>query len=130
MPSPGAVPVRPAAGELRIGQGRFFSFALPPGWQVGEDGKFAMTLVAPDHRAMTVLVGNAGIPMNHSAARFAYDKLSVMQMQNLQLGQAQPASGFREAVEFDVAYSAQGVAYRGGQGLGRGDWRRMERVGK
>ena len=112
----GAAPARPAAGELRIGQGRFFSFALPPGWQVGEDGQFAMTLVAPDRRAMTVLVGNAGMPMNHSAARFAYDKLSVMRLQNLQLGdarQAQPASGFRQAVEFDVAYTAQGVAYRG-----------------
>ena len=112
----GAASARPAAGELRIGQGRFFSFALPPGWQVGEDGQFAMTLVAPDRRAMTVLVGNAGMPLNHPAARFAYDKLSVMRLQNLQLGnarQAQPAAGFRQAVEFDVAYSAQGVAYRG-----------------
>lgn len=114
--SAGPTPQRPAAGELRIGQGRFFSFALPPGWQVGEDGQFAMTLMAPDRRAMTVLVGNAGLPLNHPAARFAHDKLSSMRPQNLQLGparQAAPASGFRQAVEFDVAYSAQGVAYRG-----------------
>jgi PQQ-dependent catabolism-associated CXXCW motif protein len=114
--STGPAPARPAAGELRIGQGRYFSFALPPGWQVGEDGQFAMTLVAPDRRAMTVLVGNAGMPLNHPAARFAHDKLSVMRPQNLQLGQArqaEPAAGFRQAVEFDVAYSAQGVAYRG-----------------
>ena len=55
-------------GELRIGQGRFFSFALPPGWQVGEDGQFGMTLVAPDRQAMTVLVGNAGMPLNQPAA--------------------------------------------------------------
>ncbi len=26
-------------GELRIGQGRHFSFALPPGWRVGEDAQ-------------------------------------------------------------------------------------------
>ena len=106
----------PPAGELRIGQGRFFSFALPPGWRVGEDGQFALTLVAPDNKAMTVMVGNAGMPLNHPAARFAYDKLSAMQPQNLQLGQARqarPAAGFRQAVEFDVAYSARGVAYRG-----------------
>ena len=36
--------------ELRIAQTRFFSFALPPGWRVGEDGQFALTLVAPDNR--------------------------------------------------------------------------------
>ena len=111
----GANPARPA-GELRIVQGRFFSYALPPGWQVGEDGQFAMTLLAPDRKAMTVLVGNAGMPLNHPAARFAHDKLSAMRPQNLQIGearQANPAAGFRQAVEFDVSYSAQGVAYRG-----------------
>ncbi len=111
----GAASARPD-GELRVGQGRFFSFALPPGWQVGEDGQFAMTLVAPDRKAMTVLVGNAGMPLNHPAARFAYDKLSAARPQNLQIGQARqahPAAGFRQAVEFDVSYSAQGVAYRG-----------------
>lgn len=85
------------AGELRIGKGRFFSFALPPGWRVGEDGQFALTLVAPDDKALTVMVGNAGMPLNHPAARFAYDKLSAMQPQNLQLSeprQARPAAGF------------------------------------
>jgi hypothetical protein len=63
-----------------------------------------------------VLVGNAGMPLNHPAARFAHDKLSAMRPQNLQMGearQAAPAAGFRQAVEFDVSYSAQGVAYRG-----------------
>ena len=110
-----ANPAQPA-GELRIGQGRFFSFALPPGWRVGEDGQFALTLVAPDNKAMTVMVGNAGMPVNHPAARFAYDKLSSMQPQNLQLGQgrqARPAAGFRQALEFDVSYAVRGVAYRG-----------------
>ena len=114
--SEGAAPARPAAGELRIVQGQFFSFALPPGWQVGEDGQFAMTLLAPDRKAMTVLVGNAGMPLNHPAARFAYDKLSAMRTQNLQIGEARqsnPAAGFRQAVEFEVSYSVQGVAYRG-----------------
>lgn len=111
----GAHPARPT-GELRIGQGRFFSFALPPDWRVGEDGQFALTLQAPDNKALTVMVGNAGMPLNHSPAQFAYDKLSAMQPQNLRLGaprQARPASGFRQAVEFDVSYSARGVAYRG-----------------
>ena len=41
----------PSAGDLRIGQGKFFSFALPPGWQVGEDGQNALTLHSPDKQA-------------------------------------------------------------------------------
>ncbi len=108
-------PVR-APGELRIGQGRFFSFAMPPGWRVGEDGQFALTLVAPDNKAMTVMVGNAGMPINHPAARFVQDKLMAMQVQNLQLGQGRatrPAAGFAQAAEFDVSYASRGVAYRG-----------------
>jgi hypothetical protein len=105
-----------AAAELRIGQGRYFSFALPEGWRVGEDGQFALTLVSPDQKALTLVVGNAGMPLNLAPARFAYDKLSAMQPQNLQIGaprQARPTAGFGQAFEFDVAYWARGVAYRG-----------------
>ena len=110
-----AAPSRPPA-ELRIAQTRFFSFALPPGWRIGEDGQFALTLVAPDSQALTVMVGNAGMPPRHPAARFAFDKLSAMQPQSLQLGPPRPAragAGFAQAVEFDVAYSARGVPWRG-----------------
>lgn len=111
----GANPAR-LAGELRIGQGQFFSFALPPGWRVGEDGQFALTLMAPDNKALTLMVGNAGLPPNYPPAQFAYDKLSSLQLQNLQMGeprQARPVAGFHQAVEFDVSYLAQGVACRG-----------------
>jgi hypothetical protein len=107
--------VRPA-GELRIGQGRFFSFALPPGWHVGEDGQFALTLVAPDNKTLTLMVGNAGMQPNYPPAQFAYDKLSAMQPQNLQLGapsRARPVAGFQQAVEFDVNMFTQGISYRG-----------------
>jgi PQQ-dependent catabolism-associated CXXCW motif protein len=112
----GANPGRPS-GELRIGQGRFFSFALPPGWRVGEDGQFALTLVAPDNRAMTLMVGNSGFPLNYPAARFVAEKFAAIQAQNLRLGeprQARPTGGFRQAVEFDLSFSGQrGVAYLG-----------------
>ena len=104
------------AGELRIGQGRFFSFALPPGWRTGEDGQYALTLIAPDDKALTVMVGNAGSPPNYPPARYAFERLSTMQVQNLQLGQprqARPPAGFAQAFEFDVSYSSRGVAYRG-----------------
>ena len=110
-----ALPARPS-GELRISKGRFFTFALPPGWRVGEDGQFALTLHAPDNKALTLMVGNAGMPLNYPPQRFAYDKLSAIHPQNLQLGaprQAKPPAGFRQSVEFDVSYSANGVACRG-----------------
>lgn len=107
--------VRPT-GELRIGQSQFFSFALPAGWRVGESGPYALTLLSPDNKAMTLMVGVAGSPVNYPPARFAYEKLSVLQPQNLQLGearQARPAAGFRQAFEFDASFSLRGVPYRG-----------------
>ncbi len=114
--SPGG-PVKPnSGGDLRIGQGKFFSFALPPGWRVGEDGQYALTLLAPDDKALTIMVGVAGMPVNYPPARFAYEKLSALRMQNLQLGggrQARPVTGFTQAVEFDVSYVFAGVAQRG-----------------
>src|SRR5215467_2059199 len=73
------------SGELRIGQGKFFAFALPPGWHVGEDGQFALTLRAPDNSAMTLMVGNAGLSPNLPPAQFAYETFSKMQLQSLQL---------------------------------------------
>lgn len=110
-----ATPARQPA-SLRIGQGRYFTFALPEGWRVGEDGQFAVTLVSPDDGAMTLMVGNAGLPINAPADQFAWRKLSAMQPQSLQLGNArgaQPANGFRQATAYDIAYVARGVAYRG-----------------
>ena len=114
--------VRQAAGspmpvaELRIGQGQAFSYALPPGWRVGEDGQFALTLVAPDNKALTIMVGNAGMPPNTPPGQFVYEKLMAIRPENLQLSApraAAPAAGFAQAFEFDVSYSVGGVPCRG-----------------
>lgn len=126
-PTPKFVPVQPIPreraaaapppGELRIGQGRHFSFALPPGWRVGEDGQFALTLVAPDNRAMTIMVGNAGMQVNYPPARYAQERLAAIRPRDLQFGparQAAPVAGFRQAVEFDVSFvGPQGGPNRG-----------------
>ncbi len=106
---------RPAA-SLRIANGQYFSYALPQGWRVGEDGQFALTLIAPDSKALTVMVGNAGLPPNYPPAQFAYQKLSAMQIDNLQLGQPQqvrPIAGFQDAYAFEVRYSVRGVPCQG-----------------
>lgn len=102
--------------ELRIGQGRHFSYAKPDGWTVGEDGQFALTLVAPDRKALTIMVGNAGLPLSYPPAQFLHDKLMAMSPMNLQIGPPQPATpvaGFQHAVQFQVSYFAQGVPCRG-----------------
>jgi hypothetical protein len=104
------------AGELQIGQSKFFKYAAPPGWHVGEDGQFALTLVAADNQAYTVMVGNAGVQPNYPPDRYAYEKLMALQPQGLQVGhsaQAAPMTGFRSAYAFDVSYSVHGVAMRG-----------------
>ena len=104
------------AADLRIGQGQFFSYALPQGWRVGEDGQFALTLVAPDTHAITVMVGNAGYPLNYPPGQYVYEKLMALQPQGLQVGQPRrstPISGFATAYEFDVTYSIRGLPSRG-----------------
>lgn len=113
--SAAANPVQPTAG-LDIRNGRFFSYALPPGWHVGEDGQFALTLNAPDNKAFTVMVGNSGLPLNYPPSRFVYEKLSAVQAENLSISQprkATPIAGFTIAYQFDVTYSIRGVACRG-----------------
>lgn len=107
--------VRPAR-ELRIGQGQFFQFAMPPDWRVGEDGQFALSLIAPDNKALTLMVGNAGLPPGYPPGRFAQEKLMALQPQDLHLSRPRPAvpvAGFAEAYDFDVSYSVQGIASRG-----------------
>lgn len=122
----GFTEVRPAARgaakpparlpQLSIAQGRFFNYALPPGWRVGEDGQFALTLVAPDSRALTVMVGNAGMPPGYPPAQYAYERLMAIRPEGLQLGQpraTRPVAGFAQAVEFPVRYYINGAPCEG-----------------
>lgn len=119
-PPPNMFPVKPVksagAPGLRIAQGHFFHYAIPPGWRVGEDGQFALTLVAPDNKALTVMVGNAGMPPNFPPGQFVYQKLMALRPENLRIGQpapAKPAAGFAQAWQFEVAYGYNGAPCRG-----------------
>ncbi len=101
---------------LKIGQGNFFSYALPPGWKVGEDGQFAISLVSPDHQAMTVMVGNSGLMPGYHPGQFVYEKLMALRPNNLQLSEAvrtTPVHGFQEAYQFQVAYNLPSGRYVG-----------------
>ena len=111
-----SAPAAASAPSLRIASGSHFSYALPQGWRVGEDGQFALSLVAADNKAITVMVGNAGLPRNYSPAQFVYEKLSALRPANLQVGQprqAAPVKGFAQAYQFDVSYLARGIPMRG-----------------
>jgi hypothetical protein len=107
----------PAAGNpTSVRQGQYFRYAVPGGWQVMEDGQFAVVLMAPDRSAITTMVGNVGLPSNYSPAQYVFEKLSQAGLSDLRLGDgraASPAFGFPSAWEFDVAYSVGGAACRG-----------------
>ena len=106
------------SATLPIHQGRFFSYAMPEGWSVGEEGQFALTLMAPDRKALTLMVGNSGLPPHYAPGQFVHDKLMALRPQNLHIGPARqvtPRAGFAQAYEFEVHYSmgsntAQGIA--------------------
>ncbi len=111
-----AKPSNAPAANLSVAQGKFFSYALPQGWHLGEDGQFALTQAAPDNKALTIMVGNAGLFPNYPPAQFVQEKFAAMQPQNLRIGEAKrttPIAGFMRAYEFEVTYTARGVNYRG-----------------
>jgi len=102
--------------SLRLASGQFFTYALPQGWRVGEDGQFSLTLIAPDSKALTVMVGNAGMPINYPPGQYVHAKLMSLQPQGLQLSaprQVRPIAGFAQAYEFQVTYNVGGVPCRG-----------------
>lgn len=108
-------PQRPVE-DLRIQSGSFFSYALPPGWRVGEDGQFALSLVAADSKAYTVMVGNSGLMPGYPPAKFVYEKMMAMQPNNLSLSQpvsVSPVRGFQEAYQFQVSYMLPSGQYVG-----------------
>lgn len=122
--TPGAIAAResaPAAAPqdlppLSIRQGQFFAYALPAGWRVAEEGQYAVVLVAPDNAALTIMVGNSGLPPQYPPAQYVYEKLAAAGYQNLQLGQARqgsPLAGCTQAYAFDFSYQVNGVPCRG-----------------
>lgn len=102
--------------RLEVKRARFFSYVLPEGWKLQEDGQFALTMVAPDQKALTIMVGNSGLFPDYPPGRFVYDKLMALQPQNLQIADGQtcaPIKGFQYAFAFPVSYSIGGVPCRG-----------------
>ncbi|MFN6536307.1 MAG: hypothetical protein RM021_008015 [Nostoc sp. EkiNYC01] len=103
-------------GSLSIQHGNFFNYVVPSGWRVVEDGQFAVVLCSPDNVALTIMVGNSGLPVNYNPWQFVYEKLLAMQPYQLLLGQprqAQPIAGCSVAYEFDCTYIYNGIPCQG-----------------
>jgi hypothetical protein len=97
-------------------QGQCLQYVMPQGWQVVEDGQYAVVLIAPDNSAVTIVVGNSGFPLYYNPAQYVQDTL-MGQCQQFQMSrqprQAQPIAGFHTASEFDYTYTVNGVPCRG-----------------
>ncbi|MBS1663994.1 MAG: hypothetical protein JST68_23315 [Bacteroidetes bacterium] len=107
---------QPKIEDLKISSGNYFSYALPPGWRIGEDGQFALSLVSSDNKAITVMVGNSGMMPGYPAQRFVYEKLMSLRPNSLNLSnpvRTNPVQGFQEAYLFQVAYTLPSGKYVG-----------------
>ena len=102
--------------KLQIMRGHFFTYVLPEGWKLGEDGQYALSMIAPDQKAFTLMVGNSGLFPDYSPGQFVYDKLMAIRPENLQVGQGTPCppiAGFQSAYAFPVNYRIGGVPCQG-----------------
>ncbi|MGE3820908.1 MAG: hypothetical protein AB7I30_15960, partial [Isosphaeraceae bacterium] len=103
-------------GNLTIRQGSCFRFALPEGWQVVEEGQFAVVMMAADRRAITMMVGHAGYPSHYNPAQFIFEKLSRSGLDQLRIGPGRPVRplfGWPIGWEFDTDHAFQGIPCRG-----------------
>lgn len=102
--------------SLEIRHGHYFNYVVPSGWRVVEDGQFAVVLFSPDNAALTIMVGNSGLPVNYNPWQFVHEKLLAMQPYQLQMGQprqVQPIAGCTVAYEWDYNYMYNGIPYQG-----------------
>ncbi|MGB3080756.1 MAG: hypothetical protein WBB31_16865, partial [Saprospiraceae bacterium] len=110
------VPKNEPAKNLRIMRGSYFSYVLPEGWKLGEDGQYALSIIAPDQKALTLMVGNAGLLPEMTPGQYVHDKLMALRPENLQLGEGKPGTpitGFQYAFTFPVTYAIGGVPCQG-----------------
>lgn len=102
--------------RLSIQKGNYFSYALPAGWRIGENGQYALTLTAPDNKAITLMVGNSGLMPDYSPQQFIYDKMMAIRPEGLSIGegrQAKPVTGFQYAWAYPVSYAVNGQPCQG-----------------
>lgn len=103
-------PSHPAAQFVR---GPNFSYLLPHGWSVGEEGNYSLVLRSPDFRAGIIVFGQSGLLCPMSPEQFAQQAMSgVMRLApDVRLASARPLPpmpGCTHAALMDVTYTLQG----------------------
>jgi hypothetical protein len=89
-------------------RGPNFTYMLPPGWFVAEEGKYSLALRSQDFRAGINIFGQSGMMYSVPPDQYAYQVMtSIMGLTNVQFGQVhpiQPMPGCTEAVKIEVLY--------------------------
>jgi hypothetical protein len=99
-------------GEAQLQRGPHFTYRLPPGWSIGEEGKFALVLRSPDFLAGIIVFGQSGLMHPASPEQFAYYCMSgVMRLApDVRFGQSRaipPMPGYTHAAIFETTYTLQ-----------------------
>lgn len=93
-------------------QGPNFSYLLPAGWSVGEEGPFALVLRSPDMLAAIVVFGQSGLMTAMSPEQFAHQAMvGVMRIApDVRLMESrpfQPMPGYSNASVIQTSYTLQ-----------------------
>ncbi|WP_020504586.1 hypothetical protein [Lamprocystis purpurea] len=101
--------------EPPLVNGPHFTYRLPPGWTVGEEGKFSLVLRSPDFIAAVIVFGQSGMMQPLSPEQFAYYAMTgVMRLApDVQFGPSrpiQPMPGYTHSATFETTYTLNGPA--------------------
>lgn len=100
---------RPTApNQMQQIHGTHFTYLLPPGWFVAEEGKYSLSLRSQDYRAGITVFGQSGLMYPVTPDQYAYQIMtSVMQLQNVQFSHPrpiQPMPGCTQALMVETTY--------------------------
>ena len=113
FPSAGMRAPGQAMPQAQIVQGRNFTYMLPAGWRVVEEGNHALVLQAYDMSAGVIVYGVSGFGQNLTPPQFAYSAIT----NNLRLAPdvrisnptpIQPMPGYTAAAVMDIAFTKMG----------------------
>ncbi len=91
-------------------RGRNFTYQLPSGWTLGEEGSFALVLRSQDMLAFMIVIGQSGLMQPMTPEQFAwYEMTTVMRLGgDVRMGQARPIPpmpGYTHAAAIEVSYT-------------------------
>lgn len=89
-------------------RGPNFSYTIPSGWRVIEEGNWSVSLRSTDNLAGITVLGQSGLLQPMSPDGYAYQGMtSIMQLQNVRFTRAEqtsPMPGYNSAMLMDTTY--------------------------